>query len=156
MTDDHDLDILYEAMTTNIEYSEPKIPEFQGFGGAPIWWNFYGRPWLSFSENRRLYNDIEYKNKEGKRHRIYGPAYISRTYQVEAWYKEGKLHRLDGPAYIHRYNMVWFKEGKLHRLDGPAVIEGAGPKQYWIDGQKMSKKEHGRQIRSRKNRGLIK
>lgn len=153
---DKDLDTLYETLILDIEYSDPMVPEFQCFGGIHLRWNYYGRPWPSYSKNRILHKDIEYKNQEGKRHRIFGPAYISRTYEVEAWYKDGVLHRDGGPAYIHRHNMAWFKEGNLHNLEGPAVIDQAGPKQYWIEGVNMSAKEYKKQIASRKRRGLIK
>jgi len=147
-------DALYEALVLDIEYSEPHVPEFSHFGGKPKWWNWFGRPWVSYSKRRKLQKDIEYKNKEGKRHRIYGPAYISRTYEIEAWYKDGLMHREGGPAYTHRNNTAWFFEGQLHNLDGPAVIEGAGPKQYWIDGVKLSPKEFKKESARRKNKDI--
>jgi len=44
------------------------------------------------------------------------------TIGTKQWYKEGKRHRLDGPAIIsaNRYK-YWYQNGKQHRLDGPAV-----------------------------------
>lgn len=35
----------------------------------------------------------------------------------------------------------WNKDGKLHRLDGPAVICWDGSKQWWIDGEPLSKEK---------------
>ena len=100
--------------------------------------------------------DIEYRDTDGIVHRIYGPARISKKYNVQEWYKNGLRHRENGPAVIHKNNMVWFYEGELHRLDGPAVIEQGGPKQYWIYGVKYSKKQYEWEIRRRKRKGLIK
>jgi hypothetical protein len=97
-------------------------------------------------------------NDKGEKHRIYGPAVrvLDKKYHLVEWYKEDKLHRLDGPARVHRDNMFWYKEGKLHRLDGPAIIERAGPKQYWIEGQKLSPKEYKKEIARRKRKGSLK
>lgn len=144
----------FEALTLTKEFSEPMTPPFQGYGPAPQWWSYYGHPWPARQPGNHL--DITYKNLEGKKHRIYGPAYISSRFDIEAWYKDDKLHREDGPAYIHKNNKVWFYEGLLHRLDGPAVIEGGGPKQYWIHGVRYSPKEYKREITRRKRKGLIK
>jgi hypothetical protein len=68
--------------------------------------------------------------KEGKEHRIDGPA-IEYPDGTKEWYKEGKLHCLDRPAREYPDGeKYWYKEGELHRLDGPAVDYSDG-KQYW-------------------------
>jgi len=43
----------------------------------------------------------------------------------EAWYKEGKLHRVDGPALHDRYCRVWCEDGELHCRTGPAWIRNS-------------------------------
>lgn len=149
-------DALFESLTLDIEYKDPCLSPFSNLGGYPLWWNYWGGPYQSFSRTRRLYKDIEYRNKEGKLHRTTGPAYISRTYETEIWYQNGEKHRDGGPAYIQRNNMVWFKHGQLHRLDGPAVIDGAGPKQYWINGTRLPPKEYKKEIARMRRKGLIK
>jgi hypothetical protein len=47
----------------------------------------------------------------------------------EAWGKDGKRHRVDGPALIKRDPVTgivvqesWFRENEVHREDGPADI----------------------------------
>jgi hypothetical protein len=99
--------------------------------------------------------DIAYKNPEGQYHRLFGPAYISETYDYEIWYKNGVYHREDGPAIRHRNNFVWYKEGQLHNLNGPAIINGGGPKEYYIDGRKYSPKEYKKETDRRRRKGLI-
>ena len=80
---------------------------------------------------------IPYKEnyyKDGKLHRIGGPAYKlyyanSKAIGIELYCIEGKKHREDGPAYISYYedgqisSEQYYKNGKLHREDGPAVIK---------------------------------
>jgi hypothetical protein len=122
-----------------------------GYGPTPEYW--YG--WGQWPNRKSKHKDIKYLNAEGKLHRTYGPAYVSRTYNITAWYRGGVLHREGGPAYLHNLNQVWFCDGKLHRLCGPAVIEMGGPKQYWIDGVRFSKKQYEWEIARRKLRGLI-
>ena len=147
---------IIEALTLERNLVEAKSSLFSNFGSYPDFWNWWRGPWtVPPKHNPKGYFDVEYRNHDGQLHRIYGPAYISRLYKVEAWYKEGKLHREDGPAYIHKHNMVWFYEGKLHRLDGPAVIEGAGPKQYWIHGVKYTQKQYKWEITRMKRKGKI-
>ena len=54
--------------------------------------------------------------------------------------KEGKLHRLDGPAvdYVDGRKQ-WYKNGLRHRLDGPAV-EVVNYKDWWKNGIKFPDK----------------
>lgn len=149
-----ELDALVETLSIEKIFVPPQTPPFDGYGGNPRCWNYWGGQYPAGNPGTNL--DIEYRNAEGRRHRIYGPAYISKRYQVQEWFKEGKRHRENGPAVIHKKNSVWFYEGKLHRLDGPAVVELGGPKQYWIHGVKYSKKQYECEIKRRKRKGLIK
>ncbi len=148
---------LFESLKTEVSRVEPKWPIFNSYGGDPRWWNWYGGPPYAVhaSWNPKNYWDLEYRNTEGQLHRIYGPAYVSKLYEIQAWYKNGLRHREGGPAYIHKANMAWFYEDKLHNLEGPAVVEGGGPKQYWIMGARMSKKQYDWEIRRRKRKCLI-
>lgn len=46
-----------------------------------------------------VYSDyISFYDSEGNRRRINGPSYISRT--IQKWFKNGKRHRIGGPASI--------------------------------------------------------
>lgn len=79
--------------------------------------------------------------KDGKLHRIDGPAYIDGL-GTKHWYINGELHREDGPAVEH-YNGVkeWCMNGYLHRTDGPAVEYPNGDKEWFVNGEKYSEKE---------------
>lgn len=155
--EEQDLGRLFEALSVEARLVPAQTPPFQGYGPYPSRWNYWGGPHHVFSPSQLpLKPDIIYLNGAGERHRIYGPAYVSQKYDIEEWWKDGMRHREGGPAYIHNRNSVWFFEDKLHRLDGPAVVEGGGPKQYWIMGQRMSEKEYKKEIARRKRKGLIK
>jgi hypothetical protein len=55
--------------------------------------------------------------------------------------KEGKLHRLDGPAILYvDGRKQWYKNGLRHRLDGPAV-EAVSYKDWWKNGMKFPDKD---------------
>lgn len=151
---EHELGRLFEALSIERLIAPAMTPPFQGYGPYPENWSWWGGPYPVRNPGNK--HDIIYLNTEGKRHRIYGPAYVSEKYDIEEWWKDGMRHREGGPAYTHKNNKVWFFEDKLHRLDGPAVIEGGGPKQYWIMGQRMSEKEYKKEIARRKRKGLIK
>lgn len=98
--------------------------------------------------------DKTYRNKEGKLHRLYGPAYINRDYNVEMWYKDGVLHRGDGgPAVIHNDNRYWYVDGLRHREDGPAIDSKGQSKQYWLNGQRLSPKEYKKEMARRSRKG---
>lgn len=64
---------------------------------------------------------------------------------VKQYLKNGKKHRLNGPAEIRRDGYeAWFFEGKKHRDGGkPAVSYPDGNKEYWEHG-KLIKKETSR------------
>jgi len=141
-------DALFETLSLNRNIIDGSGPAYGGYGGGHLWWNWgYGMP-----------TKLEvWTNDKGEKHRLYGPAVTClRKYKLEEWWKEGKLHRIGGPARIHKDNMFWYKEGELHNLDGPAVIEKAGPKQYWIDGVRFTRKQFEWEIARRKRKGLIK
>ena len=148
---EEELGELFEALSIERLVVPGVHPPFTGYGDRPEYWD-----WLGGWQMAGPGFDIEYRNTDGKRHRLYGPAYISKTYKAQEWYKDGIRHRENGPAYIHKNNMVWFYEGVLHRLDGPAVIEGGGPKQYWIHGVRYSKKQYEWEIKRMRRKGLIK
>jgi hypothetical protein len=141
-----ELDRLYEALTIEGRLVSANCPGYYCRGSMRGGW--YG-----WSTNRQ---DMEYINAEGKRHRIYGPAYISYNYKIEEWYKDGELHRTGGPARTHKDSCWYYEEGKLHRLDGPAVDAKGHPKEYWIGGQQWSPKNYKKEIERRKRKGLIK
>lgn len=140
------VDALYEALSIDKVYVRPTLPpEF-------VRGKLYQR-WWGYNPDNKL--DEVYLNKEGKKHRVYGPAYISHRYNYEEWCINGEYHRVGGPALKHKDSEFWLQHGKLHRLDGPAVITPSGPKQYWINGQKLSPKEYKKEIERRKRKGLL-
>ena len=141
---------LLEALTLERVLVPAKTPPWWGgFVGEPSWWGHDCHPTgNSF--------DIVYLNKDGKKHRLSGPAYISTIYDIEIWFKEDQYHRDGGPALRHKSTFWWFKNGEPHNLFGPAHISGGRPPEYWIDGVRLSPKEYRRQIQSRYRRGLIK
>ena len=78
---------------------------------------------------------VRYHNKDGKLHRLDGPA-LERRNGSKEWYQNGEYHRLDGPA-LERSNgyKEWYQNGKLHRLDGPAYEGSDGYKEWYIEGK---------------------
>ena len=55
--------------------------------------------------------------------------------------KDGKFHRLDGPAVeFADGDKQWWKKGNLHRLDGPAIEVGSY-KAWWKNGVKFPDKD---------------
>jgi len=150
--DDLEHDRLIEALTIERSLETAKTPPYGGYGGSHHRWPGY--QWSPPQTQNKF--DIVYRNKEGKYHRLFGPAYVSTVYDLEIWYKEGEFHCEGGPAIKHKNNVLYYKDGLLHRLDGPAIIEGGGPKQFWIDGRKYSPKEYKKEIERRKRKGKIK
>lgn len=154
--DENEYTALLEALTLEKVLIDPMTPPYQCFAKDPRWWSYYGYPWPVHPRyNKKGLKDIEYVNTDGKRHRLSGPAYISLIHDVEIWYKNGIMHREGGPAYRHKKNLVWFNEGVLHNLHGPAVIEGGGPKQYWIGGQRLSPRQFKIETDRRRRKGLL-
>lgn len=147
MCNDQDLDKLIDELTIELVHIQAKTPPKGG-------WNHDHKFW---SKVRWTVDgvDIAYYNRDGYLHRLFGPAYISKKYNVKIWYKDGDYHRIGGPAIQHKENFLWYKDGKLHNLDGPAIIDPAGPSQYWIDGQRYSLKEYKKEIIRRKRKGIL-
>jgi hypothetical protein len=145
-------DRLFEALVINRQMEEAICPPCYGYDCR--WGDTDSYRWTLQNLDGKW--DVVYRNKEGTKHRIYGPAYTSKYYDIEEWYKNGELHRVGGPAIRHKNNEYWYENGKKHRLDGPAIISGGGPKQYWIEGQRLSPKEYKKEIARRKKKGLIK
>lgn len=158
----YSIDETFEELTLNKELVDPLYPEFQGYSrfskGQGInlqYWSY----WFPFTVpndwNKRNLKDIVFRNNKGQRHRIFGPAYVSELYDIEAWFFEDKLHRDGNWAYRHKGNFLWFKHGVPHNLNGPAVVEGGGPLQYWIDGIRLSPKQYRLEINRRKRKGKL-
>lgn len=83
---------------------------------------------------------IEFKNKDGKYHRIDGPA-VEYTNGDKKWYINGKLHRENGPAVeLTNGNKHWYINGIRNRIDGPAVEYADGHKSWYILGYFFNKK----------------
>lgn len=80
---------------------------------------------------------ITWKLKNGKVHRVDGPAFEYKDGSV-MWFKNDARHRDDGPAVIFRGpdgdRMEWWVNGKRHRSGGPAIIEPDGSKEWWVNG----------------------
>ncbi len=57
---------------------------------------------------------------------------------IKEWWKNGKRHRLDGPA-IEWVDGTkeWWIDGQRHRLDGPALIYPDGDKLWWYEGKQL-------------------
>jgi hypothetical protein len=132
----------------------------------PPWWGgFVGKNWEWWENNmshgyriKKLQDkyDTVYLNQEGKKHRLFGPAYINTVYDIEIWYKDGEYHREGGPAIRHKSTFWWFQNGVPHNLDGPCVVAGGMPPLYYIEGRKYSPKEYKKEIERRRKKGLIK
>lgn len=161
---DINVDQLYEALVLEKVYTFPMFIDGKIICNWQIRRNFIDFHYLNKSSLRvwqsdshadiSKFTDVVYFNNENKIHRIYGPAYISKNFEM--WFKNGILHRENNPAVIHKENKFWFLDGKLHRLDGPAIIDPCGPRRYFINGQELPPKEYKKEINRRKRKGLIK
>ena len=87
------------------------------------------------------YGTKRWQNKEGKYHRINGPAIKWRS-GTNFWYQNGLLHRIVNPA-IEWSNgrREWYQKGKRHRIDGPAIDYGDGRILWYIRGVHFKRKE---------------
>jgi len=142
-------DALFEALTADRQLIDPQRPHY--YTGGELWQDWWG---LGVGPKDVVYYKPGEEDPRKKvLHRIFGPAYVSKKYDIEAWYKDGKFHREGGPAYRHKNSQIWYKDGKLHRLDGPAVSVVGHPKEYWIGGQKWSPKEYRKEIERRNRKG---
>lgn len=66
----------------------------------------------------------------------------------------GYGHRDDGPASIYHAfeegdcdEVIYHRYGQKHRIDGPARVTHKGVKQYYLFGEKMSKKKWAEQVK---------
>ena len=63
---------------------------------------------------------------------------------IVSWYNErDELHREGGLPAVEGSDgyKAYYEHGKRHRLDGPAVEYHNGRKEYWIDGERLTKEE---------------
>jgi len=92
-----------------------------------------------------------WRNKDGKLHRLDGPA-VECINGIKEWHVNGQFHREDGPAIEDGLgNKWWYQNGKLHRTDGPAVEDVDGRKEWYINGVNFSEQEFSRQIQNTPN-----
>lgn len=89
----------------------------------------------------RKNGQIEWRDKEGRLHRVDGPALESPDKNGQAWYIHGKLHREGGPAMEGPLGRSWYKNGKRHRLDGPAVEWADGRQEWYRNGNELTEAE---------------
>jgi hypothetical protein len=82
-------------------------------------------------------------------HREDGPA-AEFTDGLKEWWLNGKLHRVDGPAIEADKFKKWYVNGKLHRVDGPAQEYSNGDRRWWIDDQRLYKKDFDQTIQEAK------
>ena len=55
---------------------------------------------------------------------------------TKSYYKNGKRHRLNGPAVeFFDGSRHWYYEGRLHRLNGPAKEHSDGWKNWYYEGR---------------------
>jgi hypothetical protein len=80
----------------------------------------------------------EWRNPQGQRHRIDGPA-VEYADGTKVWWLNDQLHRTDGPA-VEWANgrKVWYLNGQPHRTLGPAVEWANGTKQWYLNGQELT------------------
>ena len=87
------------------------------------------------------WGDRIYRNSQGLRHRVHGPA-IEWADGDKEWYLDGQHHRTDGPA-VERSNgdQYWCLNDQLHRTTGPAIEWADGDKWWYLDGQQLTEAE---------------
>jgi hypothetical protein len=82
-----------------------------------------------------------WRNKEGRLHRLDGPA-IEYSSGTKEWWQNGKVHRLDGHAIEWADGRKWWCQNDLyHRVDGPAVIARGGVKAWYLHGYMFKNKQ---------------
>lgn len=124
--------------------------------GVKIWSGDHDAVGYGYSIPNYKSNRIVYQNAKGERHRLCGPAVQDVKLGLEMWYADGELHRDDGgPAYTYKHIKKWYQNGKLHRIDGPAVIGQGRPREYWLEGIKLSPREHKKEVARRSRKGLL-
>ena len=79
--------------------------------------------------------------KDGKNHRLDGPAVIYTNDSKEYWVN-GQKHCSSGPACIYKkIGKEWWFNGQKHRIDDPAIELEDGTKEYWVNGKKHRENE---------------
>ena len=81
---------------------------------------------INFGHDVKIVNSIICWYRNGKLHRVNGPARVDRLGNSE-WYRDGLLHRDGGPARVLLTGREWYQNGVLHCDDGPAMI--------WVGGR---------------------
>ena len=148
MDDTNDIDKLFELLSISHINEEICIPH-GGWVPRDIDGYKYRYNWGLIT------SALVYKNAAGYYHRLYGPAVVCKAYGLEMWFKDGVFHRDGGPCLTHKTTQYWALNGVLHCLSGPAVLSPVRPKEFWINGQKLSPKEYKKEISRRKRKGLI-
>jgi len=91
-------------------------------------------------------NSIVYRNKDGRLHRLDGPA-IEYANGHKEWLVNDERHRLDGPAVESAGgDRYWYENDKMHRLDGPAIQYANGRKSWYIYGIEYSEEDFNRRV----------
>ena len=79
-------------------------------------------------------------------HNDFGPAVIC-VYKnsgliTKFWYKDGKRHRIGGPAILNGSgDQEWYLNGLPHRDDGPAIII-SDEIFYFLNGRELTEQEY--------------
>ena len=62
---------------------------------------------------------------------------IWRSDGAQQWFKNGKPHRVNGPAKISADGLIvwWMRDGNLHRTDGPACTGRFEDINWWVKGK---------------------
>lgn len=94
------------------------------------------------------WNKIDRKSLKPALKRSAAQEFEKNRYGTKMWKnKEGKLHRVGGPAIIHNNGTkIWYYRGQRHRISGPAVTTRLGGEEYWIYGRQISKNQWERAV----------
>ncbi len=106
-------------------------------------------------ENKMKLELTEIRNEKGELHCDNGPAVYDEKKEYMLYYKNGKLHRLDGPALIQpkyidgiHHKEEWYKDGLLHRDgDAPALYYTFTSATSEIEGYEKTYYKYGKQHR---------
>lgn len=99
---------------------------------------------------------IIWSDSKGHNHRLDGPAII-RPDGAKFWYKNGKRHRIGGPA-CYGYDGEgerWYRNGHLHRTDGPAINFNDGKTSWYIAGRHIETYKHLQELTRRSDIEII-
>ena len=133
----------YHCDPSKIDYTIDKIINIYNYPivdkcGNKTWLNKEGRRHREDGPAFINYSGDQFYYKNGDKHRLDGPA-VMYADGSEFYYQNDELHRTDGPALIiFNGTQKYYQNGKLHRDNGPAVILSDGTKEYWVDGHLFS------------------